>query len=58
MDLQEIDPHLRCLYVELCPKCKEIQHILTKRSNDPEYETEIYLRCQCGNYIKFILPVN
>ncbi len=45
-------------YTEVCSCCGLKQIILTQRDNYPEYYTNIYLQCQCGEYIKFQLPVN
>ena len=58
MELSEIPEGLRNPYIQTCSCCGSIQTILTQRDNFPEYETEIYLKCQCGEYIEFILPVN
>jgi len=58
MRLEEISELSRCSYEKECSCCVIMQEILTKGGNSPEYETEIYLKCQCGEYIKFILPVN
>jgi hypothetical protein len=58
MDLSEIPEGLRNPYTQTCSCCGLDQTILTQHSDYPEYETEIYLICQCGEYIEFILPVN
>lgn len=58
MDIEEIWKFKRFEYVEECSVCGLKQEILTQANNLPEYETDIYLKCQCGNYIQFILPVN
>lgn len=57
MKYDEIYPGCRYVYEKLC-KCGNRHKILTQRDNQPEYETEIYILCECGEYIEFILPVN
>lgn len=58
MKAKEVYDGYRQEYKETCPLCKREQLILTQRNNFPEYHTEIYLQCQCGEFIEFILPVN
>ena len=58
MQINEIPEGLRNPYVKECEICGIEQTILTQRGNFPEYETEVYLKCQCGEFIEFILPVN
>jgi HKD family nuclease len=45
-------------YSEECPLCTMSINVITQRDNFPEYETDVYVKCQCGNYVHFILPVN
>jgi hypothetical protein len=58
MYLEDIPLYRRVEYIKTCNCCHLEQKILSQRDDSPEYETEIYLHCQCGNYIEFILPVN
>jgi hypothetical protein len=58
MKREEIIEYNSYLYEKECSCCGIKQEILTQRHNFPEYETEVYLKCQCGEYIEFILPVN
>lgn len=58
MNFEEIPQSLRNEYSQECDVCGMTSNILTQRDNFPEYETEIYVLCRCGNYIEFILPVN
>ncbi len=58
MNLEDIPIYRRAEYIKTCDLCGLNQMILAQRDNSPEYEYEIYLHCQCGNYIEFILPVN
>lgn len=58
MNIEDIPEGLRYPYHALCPCCGITQTMLTQRDNFPEYYTEIYLMCQCGEYLEFNLPVN
>ncbi len=58
MIIDKINEGHRHEYKKDCDCCGLTQQILTKRDNFPEYYAEIYLRCQCGEYIEFDLPVN
>jgi len=58
MNIEEILEHHRHSYTKKCPCCDLEQEILTQRDDFPEYHTEIYLKCQCGEFIEFELPVN
>lgn len=58
MNIDEIPQYLRYEYVKECNCCGYEEKILTQSHDSPEYETEIYVQCQCGEYIKFELPVN
>lgn len=58
MKIDEIPKGLQYEYSQVCPCCS-LSHLICTQNNDfPEYETEIYLQCQCGEFIEFILPVN
>jgi hypothetical protein len=58
MRIEEISEGYRNEYEMICDLCEMKQLILTQRNSFPEYETEIYLQCVCGNFVQFILPVN
>jgi hypothetical protein len=58
MELKNIPECARFAYIKKCPYCYIEQKILTQHDNFPEYHTEVFLKCQCGEYIEFILPVN
>lgn len=58
MNKDDIPIYRRTEYIQVCSCCGLVQKILTQGNNFPEYETEIYLQCQCGEFIEFILPVN
>lgn len=57
MKYEEIQKALRYDYTEEC-KCGKSYTILTQRCNFPEYESYVYLKCECGEFVEFILPVN
>lgn len=38
--------------------CGNRIEVSTQRDCGPEYQTEIYVKCQCGGSVEFILPVN
>lgn len=58
MKLEEITQGYRHEYLKVCSCCGLEQKILTQDNHLPEYETEIYLVCVCGEFIEFVLPVN
>jgi len=58
MDREEIDEIYRYKYTKKCPCCGLEQEILTQKDKYPEYYTEVYLKCQCGEFIEFVLPVD
>lgn len=57
MKLEEVPVYRREIYQDSC-QCGKIIQVLTQRNNFSEYETEIYILCECGEYLEFILPVN
>lgn len=58
MKLEDICEGFRHEYSKECPTCTMTMKVLTKRGNFNEYDTEVYVQCQCGEYLEFILPVN
>lgn len=58
MQIDDIPLGSRNEYIKTCDFCGLDQTILTQIDNFPEYEAEIYLQCQCGEFIEFLLPVN
>lgn len=57
MKSEEFNIAYHQIYTEFC-KCKREHTIITQKDSDPEYTTDIYLLCGCGEYIHFVLPVN
>jgi hypothetical protein len=45
-------------YKSLCNNCGREIEVSTQKNHDPEYYTEIHVRCICGGSAKFRLPVN
>jgi hypothetical protein len=45
-------------YRQKCPKCSRDQVVQTQRDLSPEYYTQVYVKCPCGEFIEFKLPVN
>lgn len=58
MNIEEISEGYREAYIQECACCGSKQKILTQKDSFPEYYTEIYLECVCGEYLLFELPVN
>lgn len=62
MDLNEwskdFDGKQSQVYKERCKWCGRLHKISTRRDNHPEYYTDIYLKCKCGESVHFKLPVN
>lgn len=54
----DFDKEYSQTYSEECDKCGNITLVSTQRDNHPEYYTSIFIRCECGESIKFSLPVN
>ncbi len=56
MKLEEIEDRRSYAYTEKC-KCGKDFEILTQ-DGFGEYQTDIYVKCDCGEYVHFELPVN
>ncbi len=57
MKLEEIRENLSHKYEVTC-KCGKKHFVLTQDNDFPEYHTEVYSPCECGEYVEFDLPVN
>lgn len=44
-------------YENTC-ECGKVHKVLTQEDSFPEYHTEVYVYCDCGQYVEFVLPVN
>jgi lysyl-tRNA synthetase class I len=45
-------------YSESCLNCGKVIEVSTQKDDCPEYYTEVYVKCSCGHYVEFNLPVN
>jgi hypothetical protein len=57
IDKEQFDMAFDQVYKQVCI-CKKEHTIITQRDNNPEYQTDVYVLCECGKYVHFILPVN
>ena len=57
MNIEDIPSLYRNEYSEECPLCTMTCTVLTQPAPG-EYDTKIYVQCQCGEYLEFELPVN
>ena len=48
----------RYRYTQQCKYCGAAITVLTQQDDEPEYRTQVYVQCQCGDYVEFNLPVN
>jgi hypothetical protein len=56
--MKELGDYDNVPYKVKCECCKEEHVLFTQSDCCPEYYTNVYLRCNCGEYIEFKLPVN
>ena len=56
--MQEIDMTFKQKYTQECPTCTMHVSIITQRDSFPEYYTDIWVVCNCGDKVYFELPVN
>lgn len=45
------------VYTEICVCGNEVK-VSTQTDSYPEYYTEVFIKCECGNSVGFTLPVN
>jgi len=45
------------VYSGIC-ECGNIIEVSTQEDGNPEYYTDVYVKCSCGESVKFSLPVN
>ncbi len=57
MNIEDIPKSKRHTYENTC-ECGKTYFILAQQDNDPEYYAEIYVECDCGQYVDFDIPVN
>ena len=45
-------------YTEVCPGCGKQFQVSAQRDQSPEYITDVFVKCDCGESVQFNLPVN
>ena len=45
-------------YISKCENCGKEHKVSTQDDDCAEYDTNVYIMCDCGNSVEFILPVN
>lgn len=45
-------------YQSECDQCNKSIIVETQKDDDPEYYAYVYVKCDCGGFTKFELPVN
>ena len=59
MKKEEIKELFRHEYTAKCEKCGKTITVLTQgEDNCPEYWADVYVKCDCGNFVLLSLPVN
>lgn len=58
MQISNIQEHDRYKYSQTCLVCEMECVVLTQKDSFPEYYTNVYVQCSCGEYLHFELPVN
>jgi len=46
------------LYEKQCDKCEKSITLRTQVNGDSEYDSHVFVKCACGAYVHFVLPVN
>lgn len=46
------------VFSQSCPTCDQHYTILSQKDDEPEYYTIIFTYCECGELLKWSLPVN
>ena len=57
MDIYDFGSEFAQTYKRTC-LCGKTHEVSTQKDRHPEYKTEIYIRCECGESVRFVLPVN
>ena len=55
--MYDFDEECAETYMEAC-ECGRITQVSTQQDSSPEYTTEVYVKCECGESVRFELPVN
>lgn len=46
------------IYEKECSNCGNIIKVSTQEDIRPEYYTDVFILCECGESVHFFLPVN
>lgn len=46
------------IYTEECKGCGYLVKVSAQKDKHPEYKTDIFVKCRCGESVPFRLPVN
>ena len=57
IDIYDFNGQFSQQYKEEC-SCGKVHEVSTQEDVRPEYNTDIYIKCECGKSVKFVLPVN
>ena len=41
-----------------CNKCRKVLSVSTQKDDNPEYYTDVFIKCQCGGSALIVIPVN
>ena len=55
--MYDFNEELAQTYTNECECGKEIK-VSTQQDRCPEYEADVYVLCDCGKSVHFVLPVN
>jgi len=56
-DFYDFDKEYSQIYSKKC-ECGELIEVSTQKDNNPEYYSEVHVKCKCGRPVGFSLPVN
>jgi hypothetical protein len=56
-DLYDFNSEFSQTYKERC-KCGRVIEVSTQKDEYPEYYINVFVKCECGESVRFSLPVN
>lgn len=57
MSLYDFGSDCAKTYSNAC-ECGKVIEVSTQKDDSPEYYTSVYVKCNCGKSVEFLLPVN
>ena len=57
-DIYEFGSEYAQTYKAKCNRCGKEIEVSTQKDGNPEYYTDVFVRCSCGGSAHFSLPVN